>query len=514
MTGINIGANVDGSGNLVAVSSAAGAQIATETTLAALSTKVTTVNTGAVVLAAGSAEVGNVKNSGTFPVQATLSAETTKVIGTVNQGTSPWITTANIGTTNGLALDTSVNGLLLAQASTTSNQTGPLIQGACASAQPTYVDGKTMPLSLTTSGGVRAVLLGSGAQIGSVVQATASNFNATVVGTGTFATQSAITAASGAVASGAFASGSIAAGAVAAGATSFVKLEDVASADADAGVACLAVRKATPANTSGSDGDYEFLQMSGGRLWASTNVDQINGVTPLMGNGASGTGALRVSIASDSTGQVTLATGANTIGALTANQSVNLNQIAGGVAISGGVTGSAATGGNVAHDGVNSGNPDYAGGEAIAFGTNPTAVSAADRTKFYANRAGIPFMLGGHPNIVTIEAAYTAAQTNTAIVTISTGLKIVVTEVEAICANSNTVDVGVRIGFGASTTPTTTGVVLTHPGIAASSGSGVIRGTGSGILGVGADNEDLRITCDVPTGGSIRALVSYFTIES
>jgi len=34
----------------------------------------------------------------------------------------------------------------------------------------------------------------------------------------------------------------------------------------------------------------------------STNVAQINAVTPLMGNGASGTGALRVSIANDSTG--------------------------------------------------------------------------------------------------------------------------------------------------------------------------------------------------------------------
>jgi hypothetical protein len=56
-----------------------------------------------------------------------------------------------------------------------------------------------------------------------VRQTTAANLNATVVGTGTFATQSAITAASGAiasgaVASGAFASGSIASGAVASGA--------------------------------------------------------------------------------------------------------------------------------------------------------------------------------------------------------------------------------------------------------------------------------------------------------
>jgi hypothetical protein len=35
----------------------------------------------------------------------------------------------------------------------------------------------------------------------------------------------------------------------------------------------MAVRKATPANTSDTDGDYEMLQMSAGRLWTSTTVD-------------------------------------------------------------------------------------------------------------------------------------------------------------------------------------------------------------------------------------------------
>lgn len=168
--------------------------------------------------------------------------------------------------------------------------------------------------------------------------------------------------------------------------------------------------------------------------------------------------------------------------------------------------------GNRDHDAVNAGEVLATGGEAIAHGTNPTAVAAADRTKWYFNRAGVPFVIGGHPNIVTFEAAYTAAQTDTAIVTIGTSTKIVVTEIEALCDNANTVDVGVRVGFGATTTPTTTGVVLTHPGIAA--GSGVVRGAGAGILGVGADGEDLRITCEVPTTGSIRILVSYYTIES
>jgi hypothetical protein len=54
---------------------------------------------------------------------------------------------------------------------------------------------------------------------------------------------------------------------IAAGATNIAKAEDVASADADVGVPSMAVRKATPANTSGTDGDYEMLQMSAGRLW-------------------------------------------------------------------------------------------------------------------------------------------------------------------------------------------------------------------------------------------------------
>ena len=172
----------------------------------------------------------------------------------------------------------------------------------------------------------------------------------------------------------------------------------------------------------------------------------------------------------------------------------------------------AAVQGTVAHDGVDAQNPIGVGYRAIAHGTNPTAVAAADRTVGYANRAGIPFILGGHPNVVTIEAAYTAAQTDAAIVTIATGLKIVVTQIQMTADNANTVDVGFRVGFGATTTPTTTGVVLTHPGVAA--GSGISRGDGSGILGIGADNEDLRITSEVPTTGSIRILVTYFTVES
>lgn len=52
-----------------------------------------------------------------------------------------------------------------------------------------------------------------------------------------------------------------------------IRAEDAASADGHTGHPVLAVRKATPANTSGADGDYEFLQMSAGRLWASATID-------------------------------------------------------------------------------------------------------------------------------------------------------------------------------------------------------------------------------------------------
>lgn len=144
--------------------------------------------------------------------------------------------------------------------------------------------------------------------------------------------------------------------------------EDAASANGDAGTVALAVRRATPVNSSGADGDYEALQINGGNLWtkdsslntavgttadatvtagfstcsliaciravanaaldttpASTNLSQIGGNTILTGNGVTGTGSQRVTIASDQTafsvnvGTVTtlpaLAAGTNTIGA-------------------------------------------------------------------------------------------------------------------------------------------------------------------------------------------------------
>ena len=168
--------------------------------------------------------------------------------------------------------------------------------------------------------------------------------------------------------------------------------------------------------------------------------------------------------------------------------------------------------GNLAHAAADSGNPVKIGAKALSHGSSPSAVAAADRTDLYANRHGVPWVIGGHPNVVTRRDNFTSAQTDTALVTIGTGNKIVVTRCSVTADNANSVGVAARVGFGSANTPTGAGVVLSHPGIAA--GSGIVEGNGSGMLGVGADGEDLRLTSEVPTGGSIAVVTSYYIVPS
>ena len=166
---------------------------ATEATLSALDSKVTVVNTGAVTISTalppGANVIGHViTDSGSTTaitgtvsvVQSTPSNLNATVTGTVvatqsigtnfhtvvdsgsisvTQSTSPWIVsgtvTADIGTTGGLALDATISALQIAQGSTTSGQSGSLIQGAVTALAPSYTSGRTNPLSLTTSGALR-----------------------------------------------------------------------------------------------------------------------------------------------------------------------------------------------------------------------------------------------------------------------------------------------------------------------------------------------------------------------
>lgn len=168
-------------------------------------------------------------------------------------------------------------------------------------------------------------------------------------------------------------------------------------------------------------------------------------------------------------------------------------------------------------------NPLKVGAKAVAHGSNPTAVSAGSRSELFTNRHGILFQIGGHPNIITRSvtiADANNAQTDVSIVgTVATGQKVCVTALSVMVDSAVTASggVAVKIGFGATTIPAetttgTAGILLNHPGIAA--GSGVVLGNGGGILGIGADGEELRLTCEDPVGGALTVTVGYFTIES
>lgn len=162
------------------------------------------------------------------------------------------------------------------------------------------------------------------------------------------------------------------------------------------------------------------------------------------------------------------------------------------------------------------------GGVAVAHSANPDAADAGDAVASLHNRHRILFVIGGHPNTVTASvriAAATGAQTDAALLpgTISSGTKIVVTRLSCTCSNANTVNVAVKVGFGTSVIPadSTSGVadvLIDHEGVPP--GGGFTIGDGSGILGVGGDGAELRLTCDAPTGGFVIISYSYYTIES
>lgn len=65
------------------------------------------------------------------------------------------ITAASLPLPTGAATEATLAKLPLAQGSTTSGQSGPLVQGAVTTAAPAYTTAQTSPLSLNTSGGLR-----------------------------------------------------------------------------------------------------------------------------------------------------------------------------------------------------------------------------------------------------------------------------------------------------------------------------------------------------------------------
>jgi hypothetical protein len=168
--------------------------------------------------------------------------------------------------------------------------------------------------------------------------------------------------------------------------------------------------------------------------------------------------------------------------------------------------------GDTAAGATDAGNPVKIGALAVAHGTSPTAVTAGQRVNAASNRQGILFTIPGHPNIVTSAVTFTAAQTDRVLVANSAGTKIVLWAYSVKTSDANTVDVSARLGISATAVPadSATGLVDTHPAIAAGSGFA----GGPGIMGIGADAEQLLFTCSVPTGGSIQCAYKWYTVPS
>lgn len=108
------------------------------------------------------------------------------------------------------------------------------------------------------------------------------------------------------------------------------------------------------------------------------------------------------------------------------------------------------------------------------------------------------------------------AQTNTAMVTVSAGTRIGVKLLNATPDGDNSVKPNLIIGFAAASlaTPNTTsgaGILMNYQGMPAT--GGMVKGNGAAFIGIGADGEDLRYTCEAPTGGSLNVDVTYVTLS-
>lgn len=143
-------------------------------------------------LAAGTAEIGNVKNSGTFAVQATLDAETTKVIGTINVASGQTMATTNAGTfavqEDGAALTALQlidNTVYVDDADWTAlTSSHNLIGGVYQSTPGTINDGDTGPIRLDANGAVHINDGGNSITIDGTVTANAGTGTFTVDGSG------------------------------------------------------------------------------------------------------------------------------------------------------------------------------------------------------------------------------------------------------------------------------------------------------------------------------------------
>lgn len=112
----------------------------------------------------------NIQASGTAltATGASLNVNVTNTTLAVTQS-GTWTVTANVGTTNGLALDATLAKLTITQGTALGTNTGAMVMGSVTTASPTYTTGQISPLSLDTTGALR-VNVTAGGTSGTVAQ--------------------------------------------------------------------------------------------------------------------------------------------------------------------------------------------------------------------------------------------------------------------------------------------------------------------------------------------------------
>lgn len=168
---------------------------------------------------------------------------------------------------------------------------------------------------------------------------------------------------------------------------------------------------------------------------------------------------------------------------------------------------------------------------ASAAESRPVVLSEEDLAQLAAIQAFLASIAGntggtdpvpvvGHPDTVNrshVVAAADGAQTNFALLTVATGLKIILTSLVVWASRANTVNVDVRLGFGSTNVPTPALAgqnFIALDGRAIAPGDGIALGNGLGIVGFGFDGADLRLTCGVPTGGHLTISYTYYTVPA
>lgn len=176
----------------------------------------------------------------------------------------------------------------------------------------------------------------------------------------------------------------------------------------------------------------------------SVNVAQINGVTTLMGNGTTGTGSQRVTIASDNT-PFPIKIDQTTPGTTNA---VSLAQIGGTTIVNGGLAGSQSIGGTVATNVAITDNPVNMGGQGVS--SENSAVTTGRKVQFVADLVGKQIVLpyANPENFVSGRATATDTTSTSLIASPGGSLRNYITQITVWNSSATSTYIKIQDGSG------------------------------------------------------------------